>query len=138
MQQPNKKKHSALPDPFLHLQYQGGNIQRCKNSNKNMGTYRCNHYCAPNSLNPEWTNYKRAKALSTRGTLFRCTGLMFIPVHNGVKSVPWFKGNHECGWTAPKLLQGEPDSRPTLELVQPSQCSGGLVSTQERESIVKM
>jgi hypothetical protein len=51
-----KKKHSALPDPFL--QYQGGNFQRCKNSNKNTGTYRCNHYCAPNSLNPEWTNYK--------------------------------------------------------------------------------
>jgi hypothetical protein len=46
-----KKKHSALPDPFL--QYQGGNFRRCKNSNKNTGTYRCNHYCAPNSLNPE-------------------------------------------------------------------------------------
>jgi hypothetical protein len=55
---------------------------------------------------------------STRGTLFRCTGLMFVPVHDGVKSVPWFKGNHECGWKAPKLLQGEPDGRPTLELVQ--------------------
>jgi hypothetical protein len=73
-----------------------------------------------------------------RGTLFRCTGLMFVPVHGGVKSVRWFKGNHECGWKAPKLLQGEPDGRPTLELVQPSQCSGGLVSTQERELIVKM
>jgi hypothetical protein len=54
-----------------------------------------------------------------------------------VKSVPWFKGEQECGWEVPQLLLREPDGRPTLELVQPSQCSGGLVSPQERRSIVE-
>jgi hypothetical protein len=67
-----------------------------------------------------------------------CTGVMCIPVHDGVKSVSWFKGEHECGWEVPQLLLGEPNSRPTLELVQPSQCSGGLISPQERHLIVEM
>ncbi len=61
---------------------------------------------------------------------------MCVPVHDGVKGVPWFKGGHECGWVVPELLIGEPSDRPTLELVQPS--IGGLVSPEEeRRAIVK-
>jgi hypothetical protein len=131
-----KKKDSAAPDPFL--QHQGGNFRRLENNNKNRRTYRCNHYCALNSRKQEWTNYKQAKAAAKKGAVHRCTGLMFVPTYEGVKSIPWFQGNHECGWKAPQLLQGKPDGRPTLELVQPSQCLGGLVSNEERESIVKV
>jgi hypothetical protein len=129
-----ERKHS--PDPFL--QYQGGSFCFYKNSNRSLKTYRCNRYCAPHSCNmQEWRNFKRAKALSKRGIVVHCTGVMCVPVHNGVKSVPWFKGEHECGWEVPQLLLGEPDGCPMLELVQPSQCSGGLVSPQERCLIVE-
>jgi len=131
-----KEKKSAAPDPFL--QHQGGNFRLLKNNNKNKKTYRCNLYCALNSCKQEWTNYKRAKAAAKKGVATRCTGLMIIPTYEGVESNPVFEGNHECGWKAPQLLQGEPDDRPTLELVQPSQCKGGLVSNEVRESVVKV
>jgi hypothetical protein len=64
-----------------------------------------------------------------------CKGAMYVPVHNGVKGVPWFKGVHECGWAIPQMLIREPSDRNTLEIVQPS--IGGLVSSEERRAIVR-
>jgi hypothetical protein len=60
---------------------------------------------------------------------------MYVPVHNGVKGVPWFQGAHECGWAVPHMLVGEPSDRNTLEIVQPS--TGGLVTSEERRAIVR-
>jgi len=62
---------------------------------------------------------------------------MNVPVYEGVKSIPYFTGEHLCGWNAPLLLRGEPSNRPTLELVQPSYDSRMLVLKQDRVELKK-
>jgi hypothetical protein len=148
--QPLDDDNTKQIDPFL--KYQNGFFRYCKRKNNgNLQKYRCTRYCSRRSSFPEvWVDYKSVKAFpaATGGevtatqdqealTLVCCTGVMYIPHQDGVGGCPWFTGTHECRWKVPRLLLGEHDDRPTINLVQLDYSAVGLTSPAVRAALIE-
>jgi hypothetical protein len=70
-------------------------------------------------------------------TLVCCTGVRYVPHQDGVGGCPWFMGIHKCGWKVPRLLLGEHDDHPTINMVQPGYSAVGLTLPAVRAALIK-